>query len=101
MKKIIMLVVFLIAGFSQAATVKLPLSFSNDGWIRQPGVFVTKEEISQRVGWEADYARIVTEEGFVWKVDIDLPLGNCVVIRETYNDHIHENDRIILVCPVK
>lgn len=101
MKKIIMLVVFLIAGFSQAAAVKLPHPFSADGWIRQPGVFVTKEEISQRVGWEADYARIVTEEGFVWKVDIDLPLGNCVVIRETYNDHIPENDRIILVCPVK
>lgn len=101
MKRIIMLAVFLIAAFTQATAAKLPLSFSNDGWIRQLGVFVTKEEISHRVGWEAECARIVTEEGFVWKVDIDLPLGNCVVIRETYNDHIPENDRIILVCPVK
>lgn len=86
---------------ASALIVPTPSEVVSPNLTTQAAYFVSSETISYRAGWTAEYDRVITEDGNVWKADIDLPDGECIVIRNTHGDKIVENDFIVAIYPLE
>lgn len=101
MKKVLAFIIGAItvcAGFASATvTAPSPRDIVHPNWYTQTGYFVPAETIQHPT--THDY--VVTDDGNVWAVDIDLPEGPCAVIFDNHGDPILANDSIVMVCPLE
>lgn len=86
---------------SATTTAPSPRHVAHPNWYTQEGYFVPAETIQQGSDGEVEHDYIVTDDGNVWAVDIDLPQGRCAVIFDNHGDPVVKNDSIVMVSPLE